>query len=73
LVDATAGNLTQTLPDAVLYEGKKYYIKKIDVSTNTVTIDGNGAQTIDSSLTAVITTQYEAIMIVAFGGSWWIL
>jgi hypothetical protein len=38
LVDATSAAVTVTLPDATTVEGKKYYIKKVDTSSNLVKI-----------------------------------
>lgn len=46
LADATSGDITVTLPDAATSKGKKYYIKKIDTSSNLVNIASAGG-TID--------------------------
>jgi hypothetical protein len=75
LVDASAANRTITLPDATLSANgdRVYTIKKIDSSTNTVTIDPNGSQTIDGQTTFVIGTQYQFIKIVAEAGNWYII
>lgn len=73
-VDATAGNVTITLPLAAAIPFKKYNIKKVDASANTVTVDGNGVQTIDGALTQVITTQYASITPQSDNVSaWWIV
>jgi len=71
--DATSGAITITLPSASPAQGREYHIKKIDSSTNTVTIDGNGSQTIDGALTQVIIFQYDSVMIKADGSNWFIL
>lgn len=73
ICDATSGAITVDLPTAVGNAGKVYYIKKIDSSANSVTIDGDGSETIDTGLTAVILTQFSAITIVSDGTEWWIL
>jgi hypothetical protein len=73
LVDATSGNLTVTLPLAADASDRRYTVKKIDVSANTVTIDGDGAETIDGSATQVLTTQYARITVQCDGSAWWIL
>jgi len=73
LIDAASGNITVTLPAASTVTGIIYNIKKIDGSMNTVTVDGNGSETIDDGLTAVLTTQYESISVQNDGVSWWIL
>jgi len=71
--DASGGGITFTLPAVSGNSGLVYFIKKNDVTSNTVTIDANGSETIDDGLTAVLTMQYEAIMIVNNGVEWWIL
>lgn len=78
LVNAS-GNVTITLPAAAsAYNntdniGRIYEIKKIDADADTVEIDGNGSETIDGGLTAVLTVQYEAITIVSDGSNWHIV
>ena len=74
LGDATGGAFTITLPAvADVSTGKVLHIKKTDSSANAVTVDGSGAETIDDSLTAVLSMQYDAIMVVSDGSEWWIL
>lgn len=71
LADASAAALTFTLPDATLAVDKVFTFKKIDVTANTVTIDGNGTQTIDGQATYVLYDQYAVIQIIANGGNWY--
>ena len=71
LANASSGNITITLPDATTCQGRGYIIKKIDSSSNTITIDGNGSQTIDGSLTQTLSTQYEVIRIISDGNNWY--
>ena len=61
LVDATAGPVTITLP-AVATAGDGFWVavKKIDSSAEAVTVDGDGAETIDGVATRTLTKQYEA-------------
>ena len=73
LVDASGGNRIINLPTAIGIAGTVYNIKKTDSSINTVTIDGNGAQTIDGKITKIITTQYENVTIQSDGANWVIL
>lgn len=74
LVDASGGNVTVTLPVANLNAFKRYNIKKIDATVNTVTIDGDGAETIDGSATQVIVTQYASLSPECDGiNAWWIV
>ncbi len=71
LVDATAGAITATLPAAATAAaGFAVTIKKVDSSTNIVTIDGDGAETIDGATTLTVTAQYAAVTVVSDGSEW---
>lgn len=71
--DCTAGNKILNLPAAAASSNFRIDVKKIDASSNTITVDPNGAELIEGGATAVITTQYEAISTVPDGGAWWII
>lgn len=71
--DATGGNITVSLPMAGAYKGVMFSIKKTDASGNTVTVDGNGAETIDGSATAVISLQNGSLTVRSDGTQWWIV
>jgi hypothetical protein len=71
LVDATGAPATVNLLAAD--NGKQIIIKKTDASGNSVTIDGNGAQTIDGALTNVLTSQYDSVTLVSDGTAWHIV
>ncbi len=71
LVDASASGLTINLTPVV--GGKVYHIKKTDSSSNAVTVNPNGSQTIDGDLTKEIIFQYDAMMIMADNSNWHIL
>lgn len=73
LVDATSGNLTITLPLAADAIYRRYYVKKIDATANTVTVDGNGAETIDDAANYVLTVQYQSVTVHCDGTEWWVL
>ena len=73
LFDCTSGNLTATLPAAADSTDQIFTIKKIDSTSNTVTIDGNASETIDGSTTKVINIQYDAVKIACDGTEWWII
>ena len=73
LVDATSGCITITLAPTACALARRIDIKKIDSSVNTVTIDGNLAETIDGSLTKVLSTQYDSYTIITDGSNWFIL
>lgn len=67
--DATTASFTINLPTAVSNTAQ-FYIKKIDSTANTVTIDASGTQTIDGGLTAVLTRQYELIGLYSNNANW---
>jgi hypothetical protein len=72
-VDATSGSNTITLPTAVGISGKRYTIKKIDSTANTVTIATTSSQTIDGATSLVIDTQYASYMLISTNANWYII
>ena len=73
LCDATTTKITITLPAAATYTDRVYYIKKIDSSAYTVTIDANGTEKIDGAETQIITTQYVSLTVCSDGSNWHII
>lgn len=75
LCDATAASFTITLPAAASVTGLILVIKKIApaAAANTVTIDANGAETIDDAATQVIAKRYDSLTIQSDGTEWWII
>ena len=74
LVDATATDITITLPAASTNPFKVYYIKKIDTSGHKVTIGGNTvAEKIDDELTFEIVVPYTCITVICDESNWWII
>lgn len=71
--DATSNAITITLPAVASVVDRVYYIKKIDSSVNSVTIDGNSSETIDGSTTNVLSSQYDSVTIHSNGNQWFIL
>lgn len=70
-VDATAGAVTITLlAAATAGDGFELTIKKTDSSANAVTIDGNGAETIDGAATLVLPAQNDSVTIRSDGSNW---
>lgn len=65
--DTIGGAATVNLP--AVTANAKYTIKKMG-STGAVTIDADGAETIDGGLTAVLTMQYESITLIGDGTEW---
>lgn len=71
--DATSGNVTITLPAASGLTGYRFYVKRIDGSSNTVTIARSGSDTIDGNTSCTLDLQYTAIGVVSNGSAWYIL
>lgn len=72
LVDATAGAITATLHPAALHAGRELTVIKTDSSTNAVTVDGDGAETINGNATFRISPQYGQVTLVSNGLAWFI-
>lgn len=70
LCDATGGVFTVNLPTAVGIAGVKKTIKKIDASGNAITVDPNGAQTIDGAATQLLSTQWAKVTVMSDGVNW---
>lgn len=61
------------LPASSSNTDKVYYIKKIGNNANTVTIDPNGAETIDGATTLILYVRYDAVRIVSDGSNWHVI
>lgn len=70
--DASGGGFTLTLPTSVGNDGKVFHLKKIESSTNTVTVATTSSQTIDGSTTQYLSTQ-DDISVLSDGANWRIL
>lgn len=73
LVDASSGAVTVTLPAAATAaDGFYVYVMKTDSSTNAVTVDGDGAETIDGQTTFALGNQYDAGLFVTNATAWFV-
>lgn len=71
LVDASNGNLLITLMDISEADGETFYVKRIDNSANSVTIQGiNSSQTIDGQ-TSTSFSYNQSFRIVALNSIWY--
>lgn len=66
--DTTGGAFTITLFTAVGNSGKELIIKNL--GTGNLTIDGNASETLDGSLTKILTNKYAALNIISDGSNW---
>jgi hypothetical protein len=68
-VTTTGGNVTLTLPPAATVVGYRVDVKKI-TAANTLTLDGDGSETIDGAATLAWTVQYQSYTVVSDGTAW---
>ena len=73
LINASSNNRTVNLPTASGATGRKYTIKKIDSSSNSVIIEGYSSETIDLELNLNITSQFVSYDIISDGSNWWVI
>lgn len=70
-VDASAGAQTVNLPNlGASANGFTLTVVKTDSSSNTVTADGHGGDTINGATTYVLGTQWEAVILKWTGSAW---
>jgi len=71
LVDASGGAITVTMPAAT--SGLEVVVKKVDSSSNAVTIATPNTETIDGASSASLGTQYESSTITSNGTNYFVL
>lgn len=69
-VDTTSGNVTVTLPAAATVTTNTVYSIVKTAAGNTVTVDGDGAETIDGSANASLTALYSRLDLISTGSAW---
>jgi len=71
LGDASSADITVNLPAiSGLAKGFRLNVKKTDSSSNAVTLDAAGSETIDGAATLSLSNQYAAASVVADGSDW---
>lgn len=73
LVDASGGAVTVTLPDPAAYPDVWITIKKIDSSSNAVTINPHGSETIDGAASQSLSTENAFLTLVSDGTNWYVV
>lgn len=69
-VNATTASLTMTLASAANMAGKWIIFKKIDVTTNTVTLNPDGSDTIDLDTSLILSGAQAFVKITSDGTNW---
>ena len=69
--DASSAGFTLTLPALSGVDNLVFYFSKSDSSGNSVTLDGNGSETINGSTTYVLNTQYQSVALVKVSSTDW--
>jgi hypothetical protein len=73
LADATSGSVTITLPTASSASGYRFFVKRIDNSGNSVTVQRSSSDTIDGAINQTLGLQYMSITVVSNGNNWFII
>lgn len=68
VIDCTTGVFTVTLPTAAGLVGQYFIIK--NSGTGTITIDADGAETIDGVANKILAVQYESMTVISDGTNW---
>lgn len=71
--DATSNNVTINLPPVAAHTGREIVVKRTDGSGNSVTIDGDGSETIDGATTVSLASQYNFRRLYSDGIEWLII
>ena len=72
LVTCSSADITITLPAASGNSGKTILVSKRDATAYNVIVDGDSTETINGSLTHVISTQYDSFEYCCDGSNWYI-
>lgn len=69
-IDATVAPVTAILPTAVNAGGKQYYIKKVDLTYNPITILTTSSQTIDGNSSIIINVPWTSLGLHSNNSNW---
>ena len=74
LANASSAPLKVILPDPAAYPGYSLMIKKVDSSTNAVTVEvaDTANQTIDGTTSVSLANQWDKVVVVSDGSNWYI-
>ena len=71
--NAASGNVTVTLPTASSFNGYRFYVKRIDSSSNSCTIARSGSDTLDGQVSVSLDLQYTCLTVISNGSAWYII
>jgi hypothetical protein len=71
LVDASSASVDVYLPPSAYAEFRVLFIKKIDDSVNLVDVVPDGVEEIDGSSPVSLSSQWDSLLIVSSGSSWY--
>ena len=71
--DCTSGNSIINLPTAVGNSNLTIVIKKIDISSNILTVNPNGTETIDGQTNYALGVQWETVTFISDNTNWLVL
>jgi hypothetical protein len=71
--DASGAAFTVTLYTSVANSGRIVRVVKTDTSANVVTVDANGAETINGQTTIALTVRYDTVSLISDGTGWFVL
>lgn len=69
-VDTSGGAVQINLPAAAGVAGFEFTVVKVTADANAVTVDANGAELINDSLTQVLATQWTSLTFYSIGTGW---
>jgi hypothetical protein len=69
LCDGSGGAFTITLPAAASWTERIITVKRTSAA-GTITVEGNGSETVDGAANVALTAQYERVTVVSDGTNW---
>jgi len=73
LANVSAASISIRCPAPASSSGRIIYVKKVDSTSNTLTIQKNGAESIDSGNQYVLYNQFESVTLACDGANWFVL
>lgn len=72
-IDASGGAITITLPLVSTVPNQRFIFIKVDSSDNKITLDGNGAESINGDLTQRIISEFDSMGLIPNASKWFVL